>query len=75
MLDLELRFFPFVLCFLSRKIKIGRFPNHPVTTTNKWHDWILPVTLLGVLIIILYISCLLLIVRKRGKTFMGIWIL
>uniref|UniRef100_A0A8W8ML17 Novel STAND NTPase 3 domain-containing protein n=1 Tax=Magallana gigas TaxID=29159 RepID=A0A8W8ML17_MAGGI len=59
-------------CFLaeqhcrSRKIKNGRFPNHPVTTTNKWHDWILPVTLLGVLIIIMYISCLLLIVRKRG---------
>lgn len=63
--------FSFVLCFLSRKIKNGRFPNHPVTTTNKWHDWILPVTLLGVLIIMMYISCLLLIVRKRGKSVYG----
>lgn len=36
-----------------------------------WHDWILTVTLLGVLIIIIYVSCFLLIVRKRGKTVYG----
>lgn len=63
--------FFFVFCFLSRKIKNGRFLNYFVIIIYKWYDWILFVMFFGVFIIIMYIFCFLFIVCKRGKSVYG----